>query len=135
MIGRMMPDFEQTLKFFEDIKPHLEKHLDDEQHFEFVGLCITDFFRNKHFHIDSLMRYLAALETHAIVATFQPSYDDEDEKIVMIAHRIMDICRKFLTHKQAERALLRSFLTVAGDDHELCPIIDDFLDKDVEFNP
>jgi len=131
MYERTMPDFEQTLKFYDDIKPYIEKHLDDEQHFEFIGLCISEFFRNKHFHIDSFMRYLAALETHAIVTTFQPSYENQDEKIVIVAHKIIDICRKFLTHKEAETALLRSFLTVTTDDHELSPIIDDFLDKDL----
>ena len=93
MLEKTMPDHEQTIRFYEDLRPHLITHLDRDQQFDFIGLCISDFFRDRSFSMDSLQRLLNQLEAYAICSTFQPTYDDPQEKILLVAHRIKNLCR------------------------------------------
>ena len=132
MIERKMPDFEQTLQFYEDFRPHIEKHLDSDQHLEFACLCISDYFRNKAFDLGTFLKITACIETHAHCSTFQPHCSSQSEKISLVSHRLTDVCRRFLTQPEAESAILEAFLRCASEDHALLGEIDGYLNGEWE---
>lgn len=130
MIDKKMPDFEHTLQFFEDFRDRWTSHLDEDQHLDFIGLCIGHYCSDKSFTICQMMKMSAYFEAYMTGSTFFPVSEDSDERILQVSIKILDLCRRFLTRHEAEKAILEAFIRSASEDHELINDIRQLLDRE-----